>query len=394
MLRQGVEAWNNHRVLEPLLRPDLGGADLSGADLADANLGEANLRGADLHEADLRGADLTRAVLDEANLVRTDLSGAKLSGSSFQGADLYGSVLVRAQLVEADLFEVHLHGADLTEAQLGGANLAGADLHDAILRGADLTGADLRGASLRGTELRAAILVKADLTKADLRGIDFSGGSVGWTLFGDVDLGTAKGLDTVTHRGPSTIGIDTLYRSGCNIPEAFLRGAGVPEGLIIYVCSLAEQSIRFHSHFISFSHGDQAFADRLHADLRAMNVRCWLIPEETKAGDGARARIDESIRLYDKLLLVLSEHSIASDWLEQEVQSALAKEHGTGQKVLFPIQVDGAVAATDIGWARDILNTRYVADFRHWQQQEAYQKAFDQLLLDLETAGGSHLCPT
>src|SRR5205807_3279483 len=38
-----------------------------------------------------------------------------------------------------------------------------------------------------------------------------------------------------------------------------------------------------------------------YADLQANNVRCWYAPEDLKIGDKFRVRIDESIRLYDKL---------------------------------------------------------------------------------------------
>jgi hypothetical protein len=58
---------------------------------------------------------------------------------------------------------------------------------------------------------------------------------MGWTRVGNVDLRTVQGLATVTDVGPSTIGIDTLYRSNSQIPEGFLRGAGVPEDFISYI---------------------------------------------------------------------------------------------------------------------------------------------------------------
>ena len=45
-----------------------------------------------------------------------------------------------------------------------------------------------------------------------------------------------------------------------------------------------------------------------------------------KVGDRIRPRIDESIRLHDKLLLVLSEHSIASRWVQKEVETAFEQE--------------------------------------------------------------------
>jgi hypothetical protein len=39
----------------------------------------------------------------------------------------------------------------------------------------------------------------------------------------------------VKHGAPSSIGIDTIYRSAGKVPEGFLRGAGVPETFIIYM---------------------------------------------------------------------------------------------------------------------------------------------------------------
>ncbi len=51
---------------------------------------------------------------------------------------------------------------------------------------------------------------------------DLTGVYIGWTTFGNVDLSSVHGLETVQHEGPSTIGIDTLYRSHGNIPEGSL----------------------------------------------------------------------------------------------------------------------------------------------------------------------------
>ena len=55
------------------------------------------------------------------------------------------------------------------------------------------------------------------------------------TIFADVNLSDVKGLETVVHHGPSSVGIETIYRSQGKIPEAFLRGAGVPEDFIEYM---------------------------------------------------------------------------------------------------------------------------------------------------------------
>jgi uncharacterized protein YjbI with pentapeptide repeats len=167
---------------------------------------------------------------------------------------------------------------------LNGADLIGADLSRVDLDGADLGMANAGNARLGGAGLGGADLIWADLRGADLQGADLSGASIGYTTFGNNDLSDVKGLETVRHDGPSTIGIDTIYRSHGKIPLAFLRGAGVPENFIEYMGSLTGKALEFYSCFISYSTNDQEFADRLYADLQNKGVRCWFAQHDIQAG--------------------------------------------------------------------------------------------------------------
>jgi hypothetical protein len=209
---------------------------------------------------------------------------------------------------------------------------------------------------------------------------------VGHTSFGDVDLSVVKNLETVVHDGPSTIGFDTIIRSQGKIPEIFLRGAGVPDSISEAIPSLVGSlnPIDYYSCFISYSSKDESFARRLHADLQSKGVRCWFAPEDMDIGDKIRPRIEESIRLYDKLLIVLSEHSIASNWVTYEVERALNKEPQGKPNVLYPVRVDDAVMESKARWAFDIKSTRHIGDFTNWKNHDDYQKAFDRLLRALE----------
>src|SRR5207244_751519 len=119
--------------------------------------------------------------------------------------------------------------ARLIKAELIGANLIRADL-----RLADLSEANFTYANLSSTNLREANLFQANLREANLNEADLSKANVTSTIFGNVDLRVVKGLETVEHRGPSTIGIDTIYRSKGDIPEIFLKGAGVDDSFITY----------------------------------------------------------------------------------------------------------------------------------------------------------------
>jgi hypothetical protein len=195
----------------------------------------------------------------------------------------------------------------------------------------------------------------------------------------------AKGLETVRHNGPSTIGIDTIYRSKGNIPEVFLKGAGVQESFLTNIRALVESmsAINFYSCFISYSNKDGEFAERLYTDLQSEGVRCWFAPEDLKIGDKFWHRIDESIRLHDKLLVVLSQHSVESQWVEREVVAAMEKEQKGKKLVLFPIALDESFKSTVAPWAADLRRQRHIGDFTGWKDHETYPKAFKRLLRDL-----------
>ncbi len=146
----------------------------------------------------------------------------------------------------------------------------------------------------------------------------------------------------------------------------------------------SEAKAKYHSCFISYSNQDQDFAEQLHADLRSAGVQCWFAPEDMKIGAPIRPTLDQSVWEQSKLLLILSEYSIASDWVEQEVETAMEKERVRGELVLFPIRLGETIMAERIGWAAHIKRTRHIGDFSRWRDPSAYQQAFKRLLRDLK----------
>lgn len=141
---------------------------------------------------------------------------------------------------------------------------------------------------------------------------------------------------------------------------------------------------KYYSCFFSYSSKDKTFANKLHADLQDRGVEEWFAPEDLPIGARTRVALDESILEHHKLLLILSQYSVASDWVEQEVETALEKERDTNSLVLFPIRIDDAVMALKTGWAAHVRRTRHIGDFRNWKDHKEYQKAMGKLLRDLK----------
>lgn len=293
-------------------------------------------------------------------------------------------------------FEPDLTGADLTGADLTGANLCGADLNNAnlagaILIGTSLSGANLNAANLSKANLTGAGLLETTLIRAYLTGANLTDAMFGRTIFSDANLTDVLGLDACLHAAPSILDHATLARSGM-LPLPFLRGCGLPDLFINYLPSLLYQAIQYNSCFISYSTKDQDFAARLHADLQNRGVRCWFAPHDIQGGRIVHDQIDNAIQVHDRLLLILSEASIRSEWVKTEIHKARKREILEGQRMLFPVRlVDFETLKqwecfdADIGEdsARKIREY-HVPDFSKWRDPSSYQVEFEKLLRDLK----------
>jgi uncharacterized protein YjbI with pentapeptide repeats len=379
LLRQGVEIWNQWREEHLACKLDLSEADLKGFDLSRANLARVNLSGAQLREVNFSGAYLMEADLSRSNLSRASLGGAYLLETNLWKADLSWAKLDKADLSWAILDKAILCEADLTRAILRGTSLQEANLTRAVL-----SEADLRAANLTRANLTRAILSEVDLSEAILCEADLTNVHLSRTVFAEIDLCAVKGLMKIDHRGPSLVQMHTVKLPLDSSALYFLRGTGVPDEWIDSWRATMMYPIQYHSCFISYSSKDEVLARRLHADLQENGVRCWFAPEDMKIGDEIRSRIDEAIHLQDKLLLLLSEHSLVSTWIKHEVEAAFEKEEKLQRFVLFPVRLDDAVMQTIQAWAATLRRTRHIGDFTRWAAPQEYQQAFERLLRDLK----------
>lgn len=360
ILKRGVRSWNLWRQ-NSTETPDLHSAELSGLDLREADFTDTDLTHSDLNNADLSGARLSRARLVEADLYGTTFNGAIIEACDFRRADL-------------------------SHAQLRGVILVDSNLNGAYLHDADLTGSNLVGANLR---------------MAALEGANFTDVLIGYTTLADCNLSEVQGLESVAHEGPSSIGIDTIYESKGKIPENFLRGCGVPENFIRFIPSLvnSEEGIQFYSCFISYSSQDEEFARRLHGRIRDAHLRVWFAPEDIQGGQKLHEQIETAIRVYDKLLIVLSEASLQSSWVMDELRKAFKAERQSGKRKLFPLLLTDFDSLRD--WVcRDSnsgedlaeeVRQYFIPDFSNWKDHDAFEASFTRLLEDLRADEGGRI---
>jgi hypothetical protein len=140
----------------------------------------------------------------------------------------------------------------------------------------------------------------------------------------------------------------------------------------------------YYSCFVSYSHHDSAFVDQLVRHLRNEGVDCWYAPEDIKIGARIQPTLRRAIYRYEKLLLVLSQNSVESEWVEEEFTTARGRERTEKVDILFPICIDDSVEYVKSEWAAYIREARHIADLTRWREEEGvYLKAIKRLLRDL-----------
>src|ERR1017187_1614226 len=80
----------------------------------------------------------------------------------------------------------------------------------------------------------------------------------------------------------------------------------------------------FSSCFISHSSKDEDFARKLAARLRTEGVPVWYAPDDILPGEKTYDQVKKAIASFDRLLVVLSPHSMNSTWVKTELANALA----------------------------------------------------------------------
>jgi len=96
-------------------------------------------------------------------------------------------------------------------------------------------------------------------------------------------------------------------------------------------------------------------------------------------------QIDIAIRQNSTVLLVLSKHSLSSNWVEHEVRTARALEKDIGRDVLCPVALDDSWKSSH--WPKRVMEQimEYnILDFSEWEDDAKFEGMFRKLIDGLE----------
>lgn len=154
----------------------------------------------------------------------------------------------------------------------------------------------------------------------------------------------------------------------------------------------SESLSQFYSCFISYNHNDEDFTKHLHSQMQAVKLKAFYAPEHMKGGQKIYEQIDHAIKVHDRLLLVLSENSMNSEWVKTEIRRARKIEVEENRRKLFPISLVSYETIRqwecfDADTGKDLaveLREYHIPDFSDWRDSESFEKKFKKLLNDLK----------
>ena len=126
--------------------------------------------------------------------------------------------------------------------------------------------------------------------------------------------------------------------------------------------------------------------------MQSENLRVWYAPEDMKGGRKLHEEIFRAIQIHDKLLLVLSESSMKSEWVIDRNSQGQEGRAGRNRRKLFPIRLVDFEAIQrwecfDADSGKDLaveLREYYIPDFSNWKDHDAFEAEFAKLLRDLK----------
>jgi hypothetical protein len=110
--------------------------------------------------------------------------------------------------------------------------------------------------------------------------------------------------------------------------------------------------------FISYSHQNKEFADKLAANLVKHKAHVWIDSWELNVGDSIINKVQDAIQESSALIVILSKASIESEWCKKELTSGLLRELEEKKVVVLPLLLEDCEIPI-------FLRDKMYADFRN-----------------------------
>ena len=153
----------------------------------------------------------------------------------------------------------------------------------------------------------------------------------------------------------------------------------------------ASQALQISPLFISYSHADSEFVDKVGDYLTRKGVRYWRDIHRATA-ESIEEQVDRAIRGNLTVLIIPSKHSIKSDWVQHELRETRKTGIEPRQYLLCPVALDNTWEKSpwqELSMEQVLAYT--ILDFSEWEDEMKFEEMFRRLIdgLGLFYKGGA-----
>ncbi|MBF0175807.1 MAG: AAA family ATPase [Magnetococcales bacterium] len=130
--------------------------------------------------------------------------------------------------------------------------------------------------------------------------------------------------------------------------------------------TLEQNETYLYDVFFSYAHQDRARVLKLAERLKSDGLEVWIDVWKLRAGDSISEAVMEGLRNAKVAIVVLSSHSIRSQWIQLEYSAAITRDPMNKTRRFIPIFLDDCEIPTQ-------LRNYFALDYRQ-EDEAAYQK--------------------
>jgi uncharacterized protein YjbI with pentapeptide repeats len=390
--------------------------------LARYGRGERSFPRSELSRQSISDCNLDSIVIAQSNFNESTFSDMRILLGRWHGSDFQSAVFTRCTLMFAQFQGCDFFGATFKECLIascyfhesffGAARFENCTIIHSVLDGSVMFSADFRATNLDGFTFNG---VEA-ATKKQIASMTDSGAlpiTESSQMKNAVDAAClANTIAMLQVRRQSSVDLQTVrFDNGEHYSdyaarrlstlaslEDFLRQTTLPAAETDRFLRDYKNAADVPGVFISYSFKDTAFVEMLQKRIGALGIPVWFAPQKMQGGNTIADQLHQGLREADILILVLSNHSLRSEWVFKEIREFYRHAQTDTRREFYPIRVDDAPVEDfslidertghDIG---DFLRSLSIRDFLHWQDPAQFSMSFDQLANDLglDTAAAS-----
>ena len=312
----------------------------------------------DISEIDFSGCKIENSIFYNIKLENNNFHNIKISNTvfckvdivNFTFNDIYGNNIhfIHSDMNLSVLNNINVHylkieNCNLLNIKIDNSKLKSSEFNNNIFKNGEIDNSDISDSKLKNNKFKKFNITNSNLTNSNLKHNYFERSNIqhsdlSGADFFDSELYNLNLIDSVLNKTNFTnakllnikVYLEEIYKAKL-YPFQLTDGSLMIE---------RKNKIRI---FISYSHQDKKIVDQLAESLSERSINVWVDSKDILPGDSLIRKIKEAIDSSQYVCAILSNSSINSKWVQEELDIAINQQIAIGKVKVVPIIIESGL---------------------------------------------------